>query len=295
MKSWIRRGLIGLALLAALAGLAVFAGAQLGARRAERHVDVPVQPLALRSDAAAIERGRYLYASRGCADCHGASGAGQVFVDSGGVKLAGSNISPGSGSVVARYQPADWVRTIRHGVKPDGRPVRIMPSEDYNRLTDDDLSAVVAYVRSLAPAAGGGPILQLPLIARVLYGYGLIGDAASKIDHTLPPPKPVPEAVTAEHGEYVAKMCIGCHGAQLLGGRIPGGPPDWPPAARLVPGSGNAMDRYPDADALIRMFKSGKRGDGSAVQVMPFQALGQLSETDSRALFAYLKGLPPPR
>ena len=56
------------------------------------------------------------------------------------------NISPGPGSVVAKYTPADWERSLRHGVKPDGRPLMIMPSEDYNRLTDADLGALVAYV-----------------------------------------------------------------------------------------------------------------------------------------------------
>ena len=60
-----------------------------------------------------------------------------------------------------------------------------MPSEDYNRFTDDDLAALVAYVRQLPPAAGGGPVLDLPLPVRVLYGFGLIHDAADKIDHTL--------------------------------------------------------------------------------------------------------------
>jgi hypothetical protein len=55
------------------------------------------------------------------------------------------------------------------------------------------------------------------------------------------------------------------------------------------------MARYPDAESLIAMFRSGKRPDGSAVQVMPFGSLGQMSETDLRALHLYLKGLPPGR
>jgi hypothetical protein len=71
---------------------------------------------------------------------------------------------------------------------------------------------------------------------------------------------------------------------------VPGGPPDWPPAARLTRGEGNAMDRYPTPEALIAMFKSGKRADGSTVQVMPFTSLSKMSETDLRALHLYLKG-----
>ncbi|MCY1382413.1 hypothetical protein D9M69_704350 [compost metagenome] len=102
----------------------------------------------------------------------------------------------------------------------------------------------------------------------------------------------MPEGVTQEHGAYVANMCIGCHGVGLVGGKIPGGPPDWPPAARLSPGEGSVLGRYPNAETLIAMFRSGKRPDGSAVQVMPFESLREMSETDLRALYLYLKALP---
>lgn len=292
MKPWIRHSLIGLATLAGLVAAAVATGTHRAEQRAARHIDIQPAPVALRSDAAAVERGRYLYGSRGCGDCHGADGAGRSFVKADGLHLAGPNISPGPGSVVAAYQPVDWVRTLRHGVKPDGRPVRVMPSEDYNRLTDDDLASVVAYVRQLAPARGGPAVLELPLPARVLYGFGQIPDAAEKIDHRLPPAQPVPEGVTVEHGRYVAQMCLGCHGPQLAGGRIPGAPPDWPAASNLRPGADSAMQRYPSAQALQAMFKTGHRPDGTPLKVMPFEALKQLSDTDTQALYRYLKSLP---
>jgi len=186
----------------------------------------------------------------------------------------------------------DWVRSIRHGVNPQGRPLMIMPSEDYNRFTDDDLASLVAYIRLLSPASGQGAVVKLPLPVKALYGYGAIHDAAARIDHSLPPQQPVPEGVTLAHGQYVANMCIGCHGANLAGGKIPGGPPDWPPAAKLTPGEGSVMGLYPSAEAMIAMFRSGKRPDGTAIQVMPFGSLGQMSETDLRALYLYLKGLP---
>jgi mono/diheme cytochrome c family protein len=283
-----------LAGLAVLAVALVFLGLQLGERRMARRVEVPVQPVALASDAAGLERGRYLFASRGCVDCHGANGAGKVFVEDGkGLLLKGPNITAGAGGVTARYGPQDWVRTIRHGVAPDGRPLMIMPSEDYNRLTDVDLGALVGYVKSLPPAAGTGAEIRLPLPARVLYGYGAIQDAAAKIDHRLPPATPVAEGVNLQHGAYVANMCLGCHGSKLTGGRIPGGPPDWPPAANLTPAPGSAMARYPDPESLMRMFKTGLRPDGSRIQVMPFESLRQLSETDARALHLYLRSLPP--
>lgn len=289
MNRWIRRGLWAGGTLVALAAAAVLAGTQLAERRMNRQIELLPAAVPMTNDAAAVERGRYLFASRGCTDCHGADGAGRVFVDDGhGLKLKGPNISPGPGSVVANYSANDWVRTLRHGVKPDGRPLLIMPSEDYNRFTDADVAAVVAYVRSLPPVAGGPAELQLPLPVRVAYGFGLMPEAAEKIDHRLPPAQPVPEGVTVAHGQYVANMCIGCHGATLDGGRIPGAPPDWPAAAKLSPGAGSVMAQYADAESLLRLFKTGKRADGSAVRVMPFESLREMSETDARALHLYL-------
>lgn len=293
-KIWIKRIVIGMAVLLGLAGAAVLAGVQLAGQKMQRKVAVTVSPVAWGEDAQALERGRYLYASRGCVDCHGANGAGKLFVDDGkGLRIGGPNISTGPGNVVAGYKPEDWVRRIRHGVAPDGRPLMIMPSEDFNRFTDTDLASLVGYIRSLPPAPGGGPILELPVPVRALYGFGVITDAAAKIDHTLAPSAPVEAGVNVPHGAYVANMCMGCHGEKLAGGKIPGGPPDWPAAANLTPGEGSVMGQYPNATAFSRMFKSGKRADGSEIKVMPFGSLREINDTDMQALYLYLQSLAP--
>ena len=292
MRKWLKAAGWILALLVLAAAGVVVAGLQLADSKMQRKVEVSVQPVALPGDAASLERGKYLYASRGCVDCHGANGGGHMFLDKDGLRIKGPNISPGPGTVVAAYKPEDWVRSIRHGVHPSGRPIMIMPSEDYNRFTDKDLAALVAYLRSMPPATGGPAVVELPLPVRVLYGLGMIQDAAAKIDHGLPPPQPVAEGVTIEHGKYVANMCIGCHGPQLAGGRIPGGPPDWPPASRLAPGEDSVMTtRYADVQAFQALFKTGKRPDGSAVKVMPFESLKQINDVDVRALHLYLTSL----
>ena len=132
-KRWLRRIGLALALLVALAAAALFAGEQLARQKMQRKIDIPVKGVAFRDDAAAIERGRYLFASRGCVDCHGAHGGGKVVLDDGkGMLIKGPNLSPGPGSVVAGYTAADWERSIRHGVNPVGRALMVMPSEDYN-------------------------------------------------------------------------------------------------------------------------------------------------------------------
>jgi mono/diheme cytochrome c family protein len=290
MKRWIRWTATGVGVLVLLAaGLAV-TGKVAGERKMARQVSVAVQPVAYVNDAQALERGKYLFLSRGCTDCHGANGGGRDFINDGSMHVRGPNITPGG--VTAAYKPEDWVRTIRHGVKPDGRAALIMPSEDYNRLTDADLAALVGYVRSLPPLQGGATVLELPLPVRALYGFGAIQDASEKIDHKLPPAQPVVAAVNAQHGAYVANACIGCHGEKLSGGKIPGGPPDWPAAANLTPGAGSAMPQYKDAAAFLAMLRSGKRPDGTAIKVMPFESISKMNDLDAQALYAFLQALP---
>lgn len=296
MKGWLKwlLGVIGFLLVASAAAVAL--GTHLAERKSQRQIQVTVAPVARLvslPDGSTLARGKYLFNSRGCTDCHGANGAGREFINDGqGLRLVGPNITPEPGSVVASYTLEDWVRTVRHGVKPDGRPIFLMPSEDYNRFTEADMAALIAYVQSLPPASGGPGVVALSLPVKLMYGFGAMKDAAEKIDHTLPPPRPVPEGVTVSHGAYVASMCVGCHGAGLSGGKIPGTPPDWAPAANLTPGQGSAMSHYPDAAAFVAMLRSGRRPDGSAVTVMPFESLRELSDVDAQAVYAYLKTVP---
>jgi len=153
----------------------------------------------------------------------------------------------------------------------------------------------VSYVRQFPPKEGTQAVVDLPHPAWVLYGLGAIPDAASRIDHQLAPSRPTAAGVTLANGQYVANMCIGCHGADLSGGKIPGGPPDWPAAADIRPGThsaDSALTRYPNAASFVAMLRTGKRPDGTPIQVMPFESLGQLSDVDAQALYLYLNAPP---
>jgi mono/diheme cytochrome c family protein len=276
-----------------VAGAAVTASVAYENKRS-RNVPVTVAPVAYADGAEVRALGKYLFDSRGCADCHGADGKGARFLDDAesGFRVTAPNITPAG--VVAKYTESDWVRIVRHGVKPDGTPAFVMPSQDYNRLTDSDLAALVAYVRSLAPTDGPAAQFEVPFIVKALYAAGQVHDAAELIDHTLPPSQPVAVAVSVEHGRYVAQMCTGCHGANYSGGPIPGAPPSWPPASNLTSGAGSALPTYKTGSEFTAMLRTGKRPDGSAVsEVMPFKALAALNDVDAAALYLYLKSLPP--
>jgi mono/diheme cytochrome c family protein len=277
-----------LLLLAALAAAALLINGQ---RLLNRQVPVQVAAVPYATGAAVLARGEYLFQSRDCAACHGEGGEGKVLIDDpDGFRVRTPNLTPGAG--VSRYTEADWVRTIRHGVKPDGRPLFIMPSENYSRLTDDDVAALVAYMRSLPPQEGGPASFELPLLVRLLHGAGQIPDAASKIDHTLPPQQPVPAGDPIQLGRYAAMTCIGCHGSKLEGGRIVGAPPDWPPAANLVSAAG-PLAGYRNAEAFATLVHTGVRPDGSSVSPhMP--RIPSTSDEELAAMFTFLKASAAP-
>lgn len=286
---------IAIVVLAMLAfGAAAFA-AWLGERKLQRTVDVRVVPVPYAKGPAALKLGKYLFESRGCGECHGDDGRGIAFIDApGGMYVKSPNITTGPGGVVSDYNEGDWVRAIRHGVNPKGHALLIMPGEDYNRMNDADLAALIAYARSLPPVAGESAVIRLTMMVKALYGLDVIKDSSQKIDHRKPPTPPVAVAATAEHGAYVANMCVGCHGPSLSGGKVPGAPPEWPGAANLTPGEGSVMPRYDNAGKFVAMMRTGKRPDGSEVsKVMPFMSLRNVNDTDLNAIYAYLGTVAP--
>jgi mono/diheme cytochrome c family protein len=291
MNKVFKVALWGLGGLVVLAGGAAAFGQFASERKMNRVITLNPAPIGIPSGDAALARGKYLYESRGCTDCHARDGAGRTFVDDGTLLVRGPNVTPGGPT--GTYSVIDWVRSIRHGVAPSGKPLLIMPSEDYARMTDADLGAMIAYIRSLPVQVGDGRELRLALPVRFAYAIGVVRDAAEKIDHSLPPAEPAPEDDVLATGAYAAQMCQGCHGESFTGGRIPGGPPDWPVAANLTSVSGGAMQAYRDSAAFAAMMRSGKRPDGSEIRVMPFESLAELNDTEIAAIYAYLRSLAP--
>ncbi len=204
------------------------------------------------------------------------------------------DITPAPNGVVAAYTPADWVRTVRHGVKPDGTPVMIMPSEEYNRFVDADLAAVVAYVRQLPPRRARRREIRLPMPVKALYAAGVVQATRARRSTTRCRRRSrCPKASRRRTAPMSPTAASAATAPSSTGGKIPGAPPDWPPAARLAPGPGNALDRYPTAEQFMAMLKTGKRPDGSSVStVMPFASLKEMNEVDVRALYLHLRSLP---
>jgi len=247
--------------------------------------------------ARAIERGRHLVDSRYvCVECHGQNFGGGVMVDDPLIGQAlGPNITTGRGSLTVDYTSSAWDRAVRHGVLPDGRP-SVMPAEDFQLMSDQELSDVVAYIRSMPPVDSEVAPVRLGPLGKVLVATGEIPLAALTMashdeSHAALPPLP---EVSLEFGRHLAGVCAGCHGADFSGGAIPGGDPSWAPARNLTPHQeGLAAWSYAAFETALR---EGKRPDGSAlVEPMTFVTPYAVNMTDveMRALWTYLQSLPP--
>ena len=84
------------------------------------------------TDADAIAYGERLMKARGCVDCHGQNLGGRVFLESPTAgRLVATNLTAGRNGIGSYYTVADYVRAIRHGVGPDGKPLLFMPAHEY--------------------------------------------------------------------------------------------------------------------------------------------------------------------
>jgi mono/diheme cytochrome c family protein len=273
--------------LAALAALVVYAVSE---SRLRTNYQVAVEPISIPTDAATIERGRQLAFAAHCVGCHASNLSGQTLIDAPPFRIVPPNLTSGAGGVGARYTDADWVRAIRHGVRPDGSPLQIMPSHNFNKLSAADLAAIIAFVKS-APAVDNQPgATELRALGRLLMVLGEYSLPAEQIDHRAPFPAAVPFGRTPEYGRYLATIgnCRDCHGGNLSG--MAGIEPGSPPAANLTPGG--ALSGWSEAD-FIHALRTGTRPGGSQINpAMPWELSGQLSDDELGALYLYLQSLP---
>lgn len=243
----------------------------------------------------AVERGRHLVEARyACADCHGADFGGGVMVDAAPIgTLRGPNLTRGAGSAVLDYTPADWDRAVRHGILPDGRPAS-MPSVDFHRMSDRELSDIVAYIASLPPVDHEVPPPVLGPLGKFLLATGEIPLTADLLSHDVAHPTlPPAEEPSREFGEHLAATCTGCHGESFAGGPIPGGDPSWPPARNLTP--------HPDAlgpwsyEDFVAAMREATRPDGREIRepmshVSAFAQ--QMTYVELEAMWLYLRSVP---
>lgn len=267
----------------------------------------PLNPARALSDrvfepsAARVARGEYLVNGiLQCFICHserdwsqpgappvdGEIGAGHVWRDDGLYRLVAPNLTPDDETGIGRWSDDALARAIREGVGHDGRALSpAMWYRSFRDLSDEDLAAVIVYLRSLEP-------IRNPLPPTLLSDE----EAASfaPIPRRLDAPVVAPDAGNIlEYGRYLAGLadCSGCHTA-WSSPRIPG-----------ELGGGNSIELFGksafstnitrhasglaySAETFAFVMRTGKAG--TLHGLMPWVAFQNLSDADLNAIYAAL-------
>lgn len=282
-------GFVSLVLLITVAAGSVYF---LSASKLNRRLEITPSPMTITAAQGSVERGKHIFTTRGCADCHGEDLGGAKVVDDPAVgRLYGSNLTKGEGSVTSQYRDEDWIRSIRHGVSPEGRPLVLMPSAEYAEFAEQDLADLLAYIQSAPPIDRPTVPVEVGPISRVLIVTGKAPLAADIIRHSAIKPAVVAPGATPEYGRYLAVGCQGCHGPNLSGGKIAAGPPDWPPASNLTSHEASALAGWSEAD-FLKALRTAHRPNGTEISPVMPRAFGKMTDDELKALWAFLKTVP---
>ena len=259
-------------------------------------------------------RGRYLVeAVAGCMDCHsphdwtrhdapilpGMEGAGQemsAIVQGLPGRIVAPNLTPDPETGAGTWSDDALARAIREGIGHDGRALfPMMPYQHFRSLPDEDMVSIVVYLRSLPPVHN--LLAQTEVAFPVNY---LIRSAPQPLTG------PVPQAdvsTPVRRGAFLvnAAGCADCHTPQRKGQPVPGmdfsgggvleGPWGRVASANLTPDPSGIP--YYDEDMFVQALRTGYVGARRLSQIMPWSTFRHMTDGDLRAIYAYLKTLPP--
>ena len=208
--------------------------------------------------------------------------------------LYAPNLTPGGD--IDDWTDGEVIRAIREGVHRDGRSLLIMPSNVGRNFSDEDVQALVAYLRSQPATGGPTPRNQLNLLGALFLNLADLRTVQAPVGQVTAPP--VEDALA--YGRYMVDIigCRDCHGEQLQGKADNGqpGPPPGPNLTRIVPG-------WTEAE-FMTFFNTGRMPNGAMVPMeelssgyatprMPWNEV-RASTTDDelKAMYAYLSSLP---
>ncbi len=280
-----------------LLGLVVVAALVLffiGNSRLEKSYAIPVKAVAIPTDAASLELGKHRVVTL-CAGCHGADLGGIVNWFDGGPlgSIDTANLTAGEGGIGREYQSVDdYVRAIRHGVDPDGKPIYMPAVIAFTHMSDDELGAVIAYLQTLPPVDRQLNGHRLTPLAKILLAAGAFGKLpVEAVDHAAQP-KAVPAGATVAYGEYLVNIsdCKTCHGPQLTGGKHPD-----PTIKTLVPDISPASEVGGwTAEQFINTIRTGFNPAKKPLsnELMPWKEYALDTDEELTAMYLYLQSLP---
>jgi len=258
-----------------------------------------------------VARGRYLVVGLiGCETCHtpkdwnrhGAPNqanlelAGQVLpIGELPGRIVASNLTPDPETGAAHWSDDEIARAIREGIGHDGRTIfPMMPYTAYRLISDEDVAAIIAYLRSLPPVRNPLPATQVKFPVNYL-----IRTVPEPLTEPVHGPDPQSDPVT--RGKYLTSVGCGCHvpsdqqgpirGLEYGGGEVLKGPWGEVTSANISPDP-TGISYYDDALFILAM-RTGYVKARKLSSIMPFGEFTNLTDEDLKAIFAYLRTLPP--
>ena len=190
--------------------------------KTETSEPVPVTPAAIsfdgadyKDDAAKLAHGDRLSWVLGCKGCHGSNlQGGNVTEDD---PEFGDMNAPNLTLLMDSYSDAELEKLIRHGQPKDGREFWFMPVESYQFLSDADLAAVIAHLRSFKPAGTQLPPIRIGPGLRKQTADGILLDSQKMLERYRDQAPPDLGEVQA-HGRRLSQIvCAECHNSSLQG------------------------------------------------------------------------------
>ena len=150
----------------------------------------------------------------GCHSCHGEGMRGRLMFEAPNVvRMWAPNIP----ELAARASDQQLAQAIRQGIGHDGRALFAMPSPLYSRLSDQEVTAMIAYIRRLPPAGERTSGVEWGPIGRFALAIGSFPSAIERMEaFRVRQPFDVGPAHAAGR-RLVAIQCADCHGPDLSG------------------------------------------------------------------------------
>lgn len=289
--------------------------------------DISYPDLQVSTDSTVIERGKYLvHGPAHCSNCHVGSVAEMIAADAGErIPLKGGvpfnmgalgtmyprNLTSDSETGIARYSDKEMFRMMRHVVKPDGTGTLIVLMPFWN-MADEDLVAVVSYLRTMAPVNNDVPDNDWTFVGKAVR---VLASSFQPISDPSPAPVSPPMEATIARGEYLSRYvanCVGCHtardpmtfeaiGPEYAGGMefepwpefalaVGGDPETWMRTPNITPHPNSALSKFKTVEEWKARFRQGRLINISQMHWGPFS---RMTDEDLEALYLYLTSLEP--
>ena len=265
----------------------------------------PLTDIAFERTGDRLQRGKYL--TEGllqCFVCHtdrdwsapgappipGRKGSGHIWSEDGEFRLVAPNITPDKETGAGNWTDDMFARAIREGISHDGRVLHPqMWYSSFRSLSDEDLASVIVYLRSI------------PAVHNALPQTRLKREREPK-DEPLNDPVPQPDlSDPVKRGRYLVRVadCVGCHTAWeaplnpgfFAGGNLIELGREKAFSTNLTPDPSGIS--YYDETLFTQVLRTGHVKARKLNSIMPWVVFRNLTDDDSRAIFAYLRARRP--